>query len=95
MSGWKPFGQPSGLTGIVCFRIILGERSIANVNFPRRLALLEGRACQIDHIDISTPRPLCYFEAKENYAELPLSSELIYACHVEFCHLQDVTLTKM
>lgn len=61
----------------------------------RRLAILEGRACHIDHVDISSPRPLEQMKAKDNYPDLPLSLELVYACQVEFYHLQDVTLIKL
>ncbi|KAH8667706.1 hypothetical protein BGZ61DRAFT_311964, partial [Ilyonectria robusta] len=51
----------------------------ATLWFDRRLAILEGRACHIDHVDISSPRPLEQMKAKDNYPGLPLSLELVYA----------------
>ncbi|KAK7414953.1 hypothetical protein QQX98_006278 [Neonectria punicea] len=67
----------------------------ATLWLDRRIAILEGRACHIDHIDISSPRPLQLIEAKEGYSDLPLSLELVYACHLEFSYLQDLTLIKL
>ncbi|KAL4793196.1 hypothetical protein BDV19DRAFT_391418 [Aspergillus venezuelensis] len=61
----------------------------------RRLAVLEGRGCQIDHIDISCPRPLSIHQGRPNFLRLPLSLELINSCFVEFMCIQDIALNRL
>ncbi|RDW76829.1 fungal specific transcription factor domain-containing protein [Aspergillus mulundensis] len=61
----------------------------------RRLAVLEGRGCHIDHVDVSTTRPLTLLSTSAEVGELPLSLELIFACHVELFWNQDIVLGKL
>ncbi|KAL3477425.1 hypothetical protein BJX99DRAFT_257454 [Aspergillus californicus] len=73
------------------------RRSIfwATLWLDRRLAILEGRSCQLDHVDVSTSRPLALLRSKDRFLELPLSLELIFACQVEFFWMQDTSLKQL
>lgn len=60
------------------------------------LAILEGRAVFMAACDISAPQLLMRLRAgHSNDNAGKLSLELLHACHIEFAHLQDVTLSAM
>lgn len=60
----------------------------------RNLAMMLGRACHMTWIDVSLPRPLGLIPPETLHSQR-LSTELVYACHIEHAHLQDLCFARL